>query len=710
MADPAGAVEKIEEFGDDDKAVVARWLAEIAAYDKKFENWTTTSKKIIERYRNEKDNKADTADCYNVLWSNVRTLQPALYSRQPEPNVTRRFRDKDPIGRAAATIIERALSYCTDEYDFDGEIKAARDDYLLTGRGQAWLRYIPTYGDETTDRIPVQDVDGKYVDEDGEEYDEAEPDDEGLWATSEPYKPVLDESVVTEYVDWCDFGHSVAPRWTLVNAVWRRSQLSRGQLVDRFGKKVGNAVPLNVVVAGEKEDAEKHGGVFKRARIYEIWDKVSRKVYWICPDYKEGPLDVKDDPLRLESFFPCPKPLYDTMTGGTLVPVPEYTEYHSQAKQIDELTARIALLTEAMRVAGVYDAQSASVEELLSNKLENKLVAVSNWAMFAEKGGLKGAVDFLPLADIATVLQALYVARDQQKRDLQELTGLSDIVRGQGDPNETAAAQKIKGRYAGMRLEDRQDEVSRFVRDILRIKGEIIAEHFSPEKIAQISDYEETTGADAVTFQQAVEMLRDDGMRSYRLDFETDATVAVDQDAEKQSRIEFLGAVTPFIREAVQASEAMPQIAPVLSEMLMFVVRGFKTGRDIEGSIEDALQAAGQQQQKEDPAQQTEAVKMQLAGQQLQLDERRVALDERKAALEDRRKMAEIQGRQQVDAAGLEIEREELALKQDEAAMDFEVKSRQLDLDAQQAEFSAFTAGEDAALEREKLEKDDERG
>ena len=669
MADTEAArtdAETKEDFGppSDPATTVSRWLAEIAAYEKTFETWSTRVPKIVKRYRDELkassrlSSEADEQQrTFNVLWANVSTLQPALYSRSPVPEVGRRWKDRDPIARAAAEILERGLSYSLDAYDFDATAKGARDDYLLAGRGQAWVRYIPTYGEEASDQIFLtqaepNDEASPFLDPDDQEIaaDLVQIDDEGrAFTQSDPYKPVVYEEVRCEHVLWSEFGHIPAISWERVPAVWKREKLTRQQLVERFGD-VGRDVPLNAKRENVAEESvEAHASVFKQAPVYEIWDKETRKVYWICPDYKTAPLDELDDPLGLEGFFPCPKPLYATTTTDSLVPVPDYIEYQSQADELDDLTERIDLLTEALRVAGVYDGDHEQIESLLDGNAENVLVGISNWAAFAEKGGLKGAVSFLPIEEIATVLQGLIQAREQVKQDLYEITGLSDIIRGQVDPREKLGQSRLKGQFASLRLRERQGEMERFTRDVLRIKAEIIAEHFSPETLLSITGWDLSADAqmaqqagvqeqealpagprqfDMQKFEAAVALLKDDKLRGFRIDIETDSTVLEDRQAEQESRIEFLSAVTPFLQQAVPAAQQYPELRDMFAEMLLFGVRGFRAGRHLETVFEEAIDAMrGAQPNQQNEPDPLEQMRLQIEGQKLQIEEQRLQAD-----------------------------------------------------------------------------------
>lgn len=519
--DNAAQVETEKDFDNMDQSErdVARWLAEINSYEKSFETWKKRCAAIVKRYRDDAESVLDTEFVksgkaqFNILWSNVQVLQPAVYGRDPKPEVVRRYKDRDPIGLAASEILERCLTTSIDMQPFGDSIKAARDDYLLCGRGTVWVRYVPHFGEEKRETVYLQRVQGDldeesgeygedtYTHESGEAYEEDPENPMQFDDANEPfilgdsYRPIVHEEVVVDYINYKDFGHTPSTVWGKVPTVWRREEMTRDQLVKRFGKEIGEQVNLTKSVSNVDEKAlNNYADIFKRAEVYEIWCSQRRKVYWISPGYHKGPLDVKDDPLKLRGFFPCPKPLYSTLTHDTLVPVPDYVQYQSQANEVDELTARIDLLTQALKVSGAYDSSFEELGEILKGG-DNKLVPVDNWAMFADKGGLKGVMTFLPIKEIAEVITILGDQRIKAKQDLYEITGISDIIRGQSNPNETLGAQRIKGQFASLRLEDRQSAVAEFVRDTIRIMAEIISEHFQPNTIKEMSGWMGTTSA-----------------------------------------------------------------------------------------------------------------------------------------------------------------------------------------------------------------------
>jgi hypothetical protein len=103
--------------------------------------------------------------------------------------------------------------------------------------------------------------------------------------------------------------------------------------------------------------------------------------------------------------------------------------------------------------------------------------------------------------------------------------------------------------------------------------------------------------------QAAIKLLKDPLMRNFRIDIETDSTVALDQNTEKQARVEFVTAIGQYLEAAMQiaSTPAGQSLAPLLGEILLFAVRGFKVGTQLEGAIEAFVEEA-QAKAKQPPA------------------------------------------------------------------------------------------------------------
>jgi hypothetical protein len=327
----------------------------IKQYESSFQKWIDRCGKIVDRYRDERSSNDEDSRArhYNIFWSNVQTLGPAVFSRAPKPEVTRRYFDKDPVARVASAVLERALTYEMDVTDFGGEALLARDDYLIVGRGQLWQRYEPII--EQTAQNLSGDEDEKTLGGDGGLTGVSQPGVEALGANGGPaLEEVIGENAPTDYVHWKDFGHGPAQNWKQVPWVYRKVLMDKSSVDKRWPAKPGEK-PLSTLLSfthkQEKDDNKQKTGstVGNLALIYEFWDKTTFTVLWYSPDLKTRVIEEVEDPLKLNDFFPCPEPLYATMTTDRLIPRPDYMLYQDQAVELDILTQRISSAAEGSR-------------------------------------------------------------------------------------------------------------------------------------------------------------------------------------------------------------------------------------------------------------------------------------------------------------------------------------------------------------------------
>lgn len=624
------SAESPADFGSDAGAIARRWISEIELAEKAQAPWRERGRRIIERYIEDRNETSTDVKArrFSLLWSNIQTLGPAVLARVPQAVVGRRWKDQDPVGRTASEVLERALNFAVDAIDLADVLTGLRDDYLLIGRGQAWVRYVPHLrtvepGGETEQAGAVEGQTG-----------------EG----GEPYEVVAWEEVAVDRIGWADFIHSPARTWPEVRWVGRIVCMTRDELVARFGEAIGKAVPLD---HGREDDPgpDDQKEQWAKAAIYEIWDKTTRRAVWISKGWTEGPLDLRDDPLGLQDFFPCPRPLLGTTGPSGLIPTPDYVYYESQARDINELTRRIGLLTDALKLRGFYAAGGETGKSLadLFTTETNTLIPVDSWAAFAERGGVGGLIEWVPLDMVTSTLQGCVQARSQLIDDVYQVTGIADIMRGDTDPDETATAQSLKSTWGSSRVRDKQKELARFARDLLRIMGQVIAAKFSPETLAAMTNVKllpspeaklalsqqlqaraqqaqllaqqaqvmdrpppppslPPAGAAAMlaapTWAEVMALIRDNTLRAFRVEVETDSTIEPNDQEEKQRRVEFIQAVGEYVSRSMPALQLAPAMTPVICEGLKFLVRGFRVGREMEEVIDqalDQLQAGGLQ-------------------------------------------------------------------------------------------------------------------
>lgn len=683
MARKGAAAANTEGTASSTASKAGYWREQIAKQQKVYQDFHTGGERVIDRYRIEKSNAQSDKlqDRYNILYSSTETMRPSLYAQTPKVQVTKRHRDrKQPAVQQAVDMLESTVSYAIDEIDFDEVLENVVEDYLLPGLGMAWVRYDPTFNGAGAEKV------------------------------------LASEGIGLDYIAWSDclFG----PCRVFKELPWaaKRVYMTKKRAAKRFGQQVANR--LNYI------DNNKAGGndrnpivEDKQAIIWEIWDKDGREVIWISDGY-DYVLDVKSDPLKLRNFWPFPKPMRAISNTRTFVPRPFYSQYQSQAQELDNITMRIRNLTNALNVRGVFNGSVSQLQNLLNPLGGNKMIPIENWHEFIGQSGVKGAVEWVPIDMIVQVLMELYKAREAAKGEIYEITGFSDITRGLSKASETLGAQQIKQDWAGGRLRIMQKEVQRFCRDIIRIIAEIAAEHFSDETFALYSGFElppapppppppvegqplalpppDPRQIAVQNFKAALAVLRKERERCASIDVETDSTILPDEEGERKDRLEFLGQIGAFLQQAAPTVQQFPAMAGLLGAMMMFTVRTFRASRPIEQEFErfqDILSTQGPQTKPDEGAAKAQAaiqvatVKVQADAQKQDKDltfkaseaDKERALKVQELQLEERKLEAQAASEQ----VQLEIKRVELAIKEAELSMK-QAQGRQDALDRQQ--------------------------
>mgnify|MGYP003630589840 FL=1 len=616
------------------------WQREIDQASEFEKDWRDRGIRVVERYRDERDTGVvgPLTHRFNILWANTETLKGALFARMAQPDVRRRFNDGDASARQVAIALERALLYGLDVYDSETPIRAALEDYLLPGRGVVWVVYEPIIIKEKT-KIEIKGEDVQILEE-------------------EEIERLGDQRCRFEYVHWQDYRESPSRRPE--DAMWRarRHLFTREELVGR-GFDHAEEVPLNWMP--EREDISDIDELYNRAEVWEIWDKVKRRRLFIATGYKDVLAD-DDDPYTLENFYPCPTPMIAVRTNNTSIPVPEFTLYQDQADELDRVTTRITFLIEGLKRRGVYD---SSIPELahLANATDNEFVPSDNFSNLAQKGGLGGAFQTEDISAITQVLAGLYNQRNQVLQAMYEITGISDIIRGGGTKaSESATAQQLKAQYGSMRLRLRQEDISKYIRDLFRIKAELIAENYEPEVLERMTGVEIT--------DEMVEIMRNDKLRSYQIDVETDSTVFADEEQIKRTRIEFANVMGGYLVQAIEATRAAPELTPIAFQILKFVSGAWKVGRqfedvigETEAAVMEKLQAAQQQQQ---------------VSPEERIAQQRITAELEREKLKQEGKLADINSRERATAAEIQeksrASSERVQSKEDLAMLDAELR------------------------------------
>jgi len=639
---------------------------------------------------------------FQMFWANCEVIKPSIYAKAPIPVVVPKFKDRRPVYQAASEVAERCAVVAFDLTEINELMLLLRDDLAMIGRGTAWCRYES----------------GK-----GKGY----------------YKH---EKVCIDFKGRRDFLHSISRNWREVTWVAAASYLTRPEARDRFKDYSGDAYQ-DAEYKVDKE-AKQIGGADarERAKFWEVWDKTNQRVLWVahgCEDI----LDEDDPHLELRNFFPCPKPAYGTLQRGSLVPVPDVMQYRDQLDEVNMLTGRIHALSDALEAKGFYPAGGGELDEAVRTAIAIKtpgrlLVPIKNWATF---GGTKDPIIWLPIDMIAQTITGLVALRKEVISDIYQIMGLSDIMRGATDPNETLGAQQLKTQYGSTRIRDKQHELVRLSRDLVEICLEIVTSKFSDVTIIEMSQTQLPTNQmqersaqqiqgkiqqlvqqatqavqnpqiqqqaqqnpqmaqqlmqqvqqqmqqaqkelqkiqEQPTIDQVLRFLKDSRAKAFVLDIETDSTIMPDENAEKQRRTEFTQVLGGLLQQLSAMISAEPQTASFAGEVLKFSTAPFRAGRSLDGAIDELVeQMKAKGEAGKGDDPATAAGKIQL-----QIEQMKQATEKEKIKSNEQIKAAELKQKEKEHTDKLQNDRQ---LKM----IEMNAKQRDNEADAQQANQQAM--------------------
>ena len=523
-------------------------LEKLSVSEKEYAHYYELVRETREYYKDSRSNVAEGR--YNIFWSSIETLKPFLYFKQPQPYIERINKLPNSAENMACRILEKALQWDLSQFDFDSIIKYARNDFLISGSGIVWEQYQPEFKD-----IKLPETEGKSI------------------------SIKKSEKVVSTYINpehfLADCDH--VGIWEDIKWVARKIYMSRSDIVQNFGKEFQDIHHPDEIVC-----------------VYEFWYKPLRKVYWVSKDYSDKFLKEIDDPLHISGFFPCPKPIFATQTNDSIIPTPDYCLIKEMLNELNGITQRMRLVMQALKVSGAYDKSFPELHSILNKDVT--LVAVSDFQKLKDCGGIRGIIDFAPIEQYILALEQLSVRREDIIKRIFDVTGVSDIMRGNTNTTETATAVLQKTNFGTLRNQDRQNDMQRFIADLYRIKAEIICEQFSEKALAGFLNADERENK--ILVAEAVLLLKTEKLRGMILRVESEAVF--NQEAEHKKTIDGVNTINTMIKEAFALVSSQPLLLPLYRSMIEAVIASMPRTRQFENVLEQTFNSISKDLAKND--------------------------------------------------------------------------------------------------------------
>ena len=521
---------------------VSKWLEKISKSERAYENYHKLFDDIRKYYRNE-----TRKDKQNIFWSSIETLKPFLYFKQPKPYIERKEKTDNTTHNYACQILEKALCNCLDKFDFDSMIKYARNDFLIGGTGIIIERYVPKFAS-------IIDDEGKC------------------------FEIKTDENVVSEYVNPVNFICDIDKVGTWEDCTWFaiKQYMSFDEVVANFGEEF-----RNLLFDYSLKDA-------KSIEIFEVWDKKTSSVMYISKTLPHNFLKVIHKDKMSDIFFPIPKPLFATTTNDSIIPIPDYVQIKPLLDELDGVTARMEKTMKALKISGCYDNAFPELANILNK--DTTLVGVSDFDRLKSAGGIKNIVDFMPIEQYITALQTLASRRKDLVDAIYEITGVSDIMRGSSNANETATAVNKKTNFGTLRNQDRQNDMNRFISEVFKIKAEYICEYFDSDKLLSFLPQNEQSLSEAI---QAVAILKNDKLRDMVLGIESDITY--NEGEKKAQNIEAVTSIHTIIAQAFDVVSKQPALLGLYRQMIASIVSCLSNARQYESILSQCFDKIAQE-------------------------------------------------------------------------------------------------------------------
>jgi hypothetical protein len=187
---------------------------------------------------------------------------------------------------------------------------------------------------------------------------------------------------------------------------------------------------------------------------------------------------------------------------------------------------------------------------------------------------------------------------------------------------------------------------------------------------------------------QAAEMLFNAQIRDFHITVESDSLAQIDDQEEKAAATEAVKAVSDFMGVWLPVVAQVPQMIPMVSEMLLFLVRRYRAGRQLEAVIEESmkqLKAAAEAPKGPSPEQVEAQMQQQADQMRIQADTQAAQMKEQFAAVREKEKL---QSEGQLEQSKMQMEQQRLAF---EAQIEAAAEAKKADLEWRQSALDAET-------------------
>lgn len=697
------------------------WLEVIEHAEGVFEAYQDKADNIDELYGDlEKLGNVNRDRDFQLFWANIQVLAPSIYARPPVPVVVPKFSDNKPVLETTSEVLERCTVVSFDLSAINEVMLELRDDLAILSRGAPWVRYENKDGRE---RVCIEHKDRKdFLHEPARKWADVGWVAGRAWLTKDEMKARFEATSGDAYEDaeyaihkddkenGADDGLKKAGVWE----IWSKTE----------NKVIWITPGVEVVLDMDDPHLNLDGffpcpkpayGARRRRSLIPIPDMIYYKDQLEEIRALTKRIHALSEAVKVKGFYPAAGEQGDALETAfktnddrkIMVPVSNWAAFGESGPPVvwlpvdmivNTITALVTLRKEVIddvyQIMGLSDIMRGSTEAsetLGAQQLKSQYGSVR--IRDKQQELVRVARDLARIC--AEIIAENFSQKTIEEMCQMELPTNAAIERQIAEIEEGTKKQlAAKAKEIAEQAKSNPEMAEQAQQNPDEAQAAFAQEQ---EQITQQAQKEIEKLSSTVTIDQVMDVLRDQRIRPFTLDIETDSTIQPDEQAEKESRNEFMGVFTNSIASLGQLVAMTPEAAPLAGAMLKFVLSPYRAGRELNGQVDtfvEALQAKAGQQQPDPQAEQAKAKK---------------EAEQRRFDGEMEIKRAEMQSRQQEITMRTEAEQQRLQGEMGLKAQDAQIKRDEAEYRLRQLDAQEQREQREHVLRVEKLELENAR-
>jgi len=708
------------------------WLNLLQESEDAFEAWNDHCDKIDKQYANlDRLSGMSREREFQMFWANSEVIGPSIYAKSPNPVVAPKWKDRKPVPQAASEVLERCVTTSFDLAHINELMLQVRNDVALIGRGVAWCRYEPKdEGFYSYEKVCIDFKHRKdFLHSVSRNWSEV------TWVAAASYltrTEARERFKSTSGDAYQDADYKVDRDIKEVGGTDDRERAKFWEIWDRTNRRV---VWVSEGVEEILDEAEPHldcldffpcpqpaYGTLQRGSLVPVPDVLQYKDQLDEINLLTAKIHALSNALEAKGFYPGGgTELADAINtavatntpGRVLVPIGNWAQFGGTkeviiwmpiaeiAQTITQcLELREKIIQDIYQIIGLSDIMRGSTDarETLgaqelksqygSSRIRDKQESLVRFARNLVNIVAEIITEKFDETTIIAMSQTQLPTKQMQEKQMRELS------------QQLQQQQQMLGQLQQV-MEQKQQQQQQPPQPGQPAPGQPPGGDPMQAALQAVqATIEEGRKAlkkisEAPTFDQVMTLFKDERTRVFTLDIETDSTIQIDENTEKQRRAEFIAVLAQLIPQLSQMTMADPNTAGFAGEVLKFATAPYRAGRSLEGAIDDLVEigkAKGEQPKGQDPT----TVQAQTA---LQIEQLKIAHLKERDAQDAALKQAEMQMRDS---------HEKMKIASNEKIKMADMQSKQHDdqAKAQQTNLKAMADREKFQMDRMKTQAD----